>query len=154
MSQSYEAPERGEDVHLESWERDYPTDEDTTIVEFPEPDWSAAEPIPVYVVNPASAPEVKDWSSSRAYVTTQPVEVAGARRNRSRLFIRNEGPDDCYIGGDATTVSAGHSYKVGATNDRVIELWHNSSVFALCASGDEATLNIIDEYTVDMNDGD
>ena len=152
MSEEFVAPVRGDVVSDEtSQDRpDYATDMDTVVTAYDNPEeWGDQNPIPVYVTNPAATPELQDWTSQRVFVTeAQATQLVGARRNRTRAFVKNEGPDDIYLGREATTTSPNHSYLLSAMNDRVVELFHNSAIWAICAAGDTANVSVLEEYTV------
>lgn len=126
---------------------DYPTDADRQ-PDFPEPDWSEDKPIPVYVVERPETPQVLEWSSNQIGVTDRAVEIAGARRNRTRMIVKNDGADTVYIGRDmALNTALNFTVKSGEQ----IEMLHNGAVWAKCASTETATVNVIQEYTVELD---
>lgn len=151
IGEDYDAPDRGDSLDSgESQATDYPT-EDAPIPELAEPEYSEALPVPVYDVSPDKEPEIIGWSSQRLTVTSdRPVELAGARRNRTRLLIFNEGTDTVYVGVNAQ-VSANFAYGMGATLGTTLELLHNSSVWAICAATETATVNVVEEYVIDTD---
>lgn len=126
---------------------DYPTDADKQ-PDFPEPDWSHDQPIPVYVVERPEAPQVLDWSSTQINVTANAVEILGARRNRTRVIIKNDGTNAVIIGKDMALNTA-LNFSLSANEQ--IEMLHNGSVWARCAAGETATVNVMQEFTVELD---
>lgn len=147
----YVAPVIGEEVNSgENQDYDYPADQDTKPVDFPEPDWSADNPIPVYQVDRPQIPDIVEWSSNRITIVDQPVQIIGANRNRLRALIQNEGGGAVYIGPDMS-VSTAMAYKLNVAANYTIEMTHNSDVWARCAAGDSAVVNVLQEYTVNLD---
>lgn len=148
--QEYIAPLRADQPETSNQDFDYPTDADKPIAnEFPEPDWSENNPIPVYVVERPEIPQVLNWSSERFLtVDTGAVQIAGSRRNRTRMVIRNEGPDPVFVDPEASVMAA-FSFRIAANED--LELLHNASVWARCDVGKSATVSVAQEYTVELD---
>lgn len=144
--QEFVAPQRVDQPPTTNQDIDFPTEADKEPQPL-EPDWSEDRPIPVYVVDREETPQISEWSSVRFGVTDQPVELAGSRRNRNRLLIRNEGVNEVYLGNDMTV----NSMNYGLPANAEVEMLHNGSVWARCASGESATVNIIQEYTVELD---
>lgn len=146
----YEAPTRAEQPPTSNQDFDYPTDADkATANEFDEPDWSEANPIPVYIVERPEIPQILDWSSDRAtIVDTESDQIAGARTNRTRIVVRNEGPDPIFIDRGPETMPAFSSRL--AANERE-EMFHNGAVWARCDTGKTAVVSVIQEFTVELD---
>lgn len=126
---------------------DFPTEEST------EPEqlgWehSEIEPIPVYQVGiPPVADVIVGFGSDRYTVTTNPVQCAGANRNRTSLSIVNHSTtNEVYIAG-TPQVSSAFSGKIDAGAS--LDLEHNSAVWAICATGESAEISVFQEYTLD-----
>lgn len=145
--EEYEAPTRAEQPPTSNQDIDYPDQDDKT-PEVMEPDWSHDQPIPVYIVERPEAPQVLDWSGLRVSVTANAVELVGARRNRTRCIIQNEGTNEVYLRRDMA-VSTGLDFAVPANGS--IEMLHNGSVWARCATGESATVNVLQEFTVELD---
>lgn len=143
----YVAPTIAEQPPTSNQDIDYPTEGDKDAL-FPEPDWSEDNPIPVYVVERPETPQVLEWSSLRVPVTDSAIQLAGGRRNRTRVVVKNEGTDAVHIGRDEQ-VSDAFNFRLAANEE--IEMLHNGAVWARCASGDTATVDVIQEYTVELD---
>lgn len=148
--EEFHAPQRADQPKTTNQDFDYPTDADKPKAhEYMEPDWSEDHPIPVYVVERPEIPQLQEWSSERFLtVDTSAVQVAGSRRNRNRLVIRNEGPDPVYLDREQGVMPA-FSYRLAA-NERE-ELFHNAQVWARCDVGKSATVSVVQEYTVPLD---
>lgn len=147
MPDEYDAPDRGEQVADTVQAYDYPTDTDKE-PELMQPDWSEDQPIPVYLVNRPEAPQIFDWTGGRFVITESAVEIVGARRNRTRAVITNEGTDPVFLGRDMA-VSTELNFRLAANAS--IEMLHNGAVWARCASGESGTVNVLQEYTVELD---
>lgn len=150
MSQSpedYEAPKRGEHVETTNQDFDYPTEVDKE-PELPEDVWSEDTPIPVYIVDRTETPELQNWSSERFQVVDSAIQLAGARRNRTRMVVKNEGADPVFIDPEQSVTSA-FSFRLAANEE--VELLHNASVWARCDATESAQVSVIQEYTVSLD---
>lgn len=145
--EEYEAPTIAEQPPTSNQDIDYPTDADTE-PEPMQPDWSDDNPIPVYIVERPEIPQVLDWSSQRMPVTDNAIQIVGARRNRTRVVVKNEGTDAVHIGRDEQVIDA-FNFRLAANEE--LEMLHNGAVWARCASGDTATVNVMQEYTVELD---
>lgn len=146
--QDYEAPTRAEQPPTSNQDIDYPGPEDVT-PQAMEPDWSHDQPIPVYIVDRQETPQFEDWSGIRVAVTANAVELVGARRNRKRCVIQNEGTNEVYLRRTMDVNTTGLDFAVPANGS--IEMLHNGSVWAKCAAGESATVNVLQEFTVDLD---
>lgn len=125
---------------------DFPTEESTEpeLLGFGSED---IEPIPVYQVGvPPKDDELTDWSANRFTQSgTNPTQLAGDNHNRTRLFLRNHGPNSAFLTrrhGDA--VFTGYELEINAE----LELLHTASVYVRCASAETAELSIVTEYSL------
>lgn len=150
--EEYIAPERGEQIQDGAdHDTDFPGEADTQPEQLFEPDWSHDNPIPVYIVSTPEVPQIVEWSSTRITVQDAPVQILGAKRNRVRAIIQNEGGGAIFIGPDMS-VSTALAYKLNVAANYTIEMTHNSDVWARCAAGDSAVINVIQEYVVELKD--
>ena len=116
-------------------------------------------PVPVYDVSPKDQPQIKDMTSQRFVIASDPVLITGARRERTRIVITNDGLKPVYIGtdpqiqADQASGAIGSHFKLpnptATAPPSMIELFHNSQVWCRCAAGDTTTVNAIEEFTVD-----
>lgn len=143
----YVAPTIAEQPPTSNQDIDYPTDADTEPAPL-QPGWSEENPIPVYMVERPEIPQVMEWSSQRVPVTDNAIQIVGARRNRTRVVVRNEGTDAVHVGRDEQVTDA-FNFRIAANED--LEMLHNGAVWARCASGDSATVNVMQEYTVELD---
>lgn len=155
MSESpaeYEAPERGEQItHGTNQDSDYPSEADTQPEQLAEPDWSENNPIPVYVVRSTpEVPQIQDSSYSRYTIVDSAVEIAGSKRSRRRMVIKNESQStaEVYVDRDHTVTPA-FSFRLNAGDD--LELKHNDAVWAKCDTGDTAAVSVLQEYDVQLD---
>lgn len=146
--QEYDAPTRAEQPPTSNQDIDYPGPQDTTPV-AETPDWSHDNPIPVYLVERPQTPQVQDWSGLRVSVTANAVELVGARRNRTRCVIQNEGTNEVYLRPTMDVNTTGLDMAIPANGS--VEMLHNGSVWAKCSTGESATVNILQEYTVELD---
>lgn len=144
----YVAPTRAEQPPTSNQDIDYPGPDDVT-PEAMEPDWSEDRPIPVYIVDRQETPEIQDWSGLRVSVTGNAVEVVGARRNRTRTVIQNEGPNEVYLRRDMAVNTTGLDLAIPVNGS--LEMLHNGSVWARCSTGESATLNVLQEFSVELD---
>lgn len=104
----------------------------------------------VRVVGTPAPPETDvEWEAYPAFVENRSVEIAGANRNRMRLFIRNgnaAGGDSVYLTPLGSTPRE-FGYVLEAQD--AVEMFHNRAVWARTASGDSATLSVFVEYVVE-----
>lgn len=147
VPEEYDAPNRGEQVADTVQDYDYPTDADKE-PELMQPDWSEDQPIPVYIVERPETPQILDWTGNRFVIGENAVEIVGARRNRTRTIISNEGTDAVFLARDMA-VSTELNLRLAANAS--IEMLHNGAVWARCASGDTATVDVLQEYTVELD---
>jgi hypothetical protein len=144
----YVAPIRGEQVDESVQHYDY-ADQNAAVESLPDPGYSDDTPLPVYIVSEAQTPEINMWSSSRMAVTDNPsVHVTGARANRTRLLIRNEGESPVHIS-RSQDVNIALAFRLKL--DEMVELLHNQDVWARCATGGVATISVVEEYTVELD---
>lgn len=148
----YVAPPRGVDVMTESTNQDvdYPVAGEP-IQEWRHPDdWTNENPLPVYQVQLPNPQSISQWSGERFFVDSgQPVELAGAKRNRTRLLLKNKGPNSVFLN-DNSSVNTALAYEL-AMGDEPLELRHNSNVWAKCATGETASVSVVQEWDVDMD---
>lgn len=126
-------------------------------VEFPDEPYAAevrreddehdADPIPVIVVDTVEPSDLTDWGGAQATVTGEnPVMVAGARDNRTRMLVTNLGPDVVYLVRTATGAAfTGAPIPLNA----VVEMTTNRDVYATCLTGDTALVGVIQEFVID-----
>lgn len=146
--EEYVGPDRGETVETTNQDYDYPTTSDKP-GDLYKPEWGDDNPIPVYVVERPRQPQITEWSSERFIVADSAVQIAGSRRNRVRMVVKNEGTDSVYI--DPTQgVNAAFSFRL-AQNEEV-ELTNNGQVWARCEATDTATISVVQEYDVPLDD--
>lgn len=142
----YVAPQRVDQPETTNQDYDYATDADKEPA-IAQPDWSEDQPIPVYIVERPAIPQILDWSSLRVAVGDQPVQLVGARRNRTRTIVKNEGPDPVFVGQDMTINAMGFRL---AANERE-EFLHNDSIWARCDAGKTGTVSVLQEFTVELD---
>lgn len=150
MSQGdYEAPTREEQPPASTPADDFPGP-DAPVQDFPAPMFSDIDPVPVFDVTPAKEPELIRWSSERATIDEfTAVQIAGGRKNRTRMVLTNEGPEAVYLGPNMQ-VGVGFSFSLfGPVNQ--LELFTNEEVWARCAPGETAVIGIIQEYAVELD---
>lgn len=143
----YQAPDRGEQVLSETPASDFPGKE-STLVPFPDPDFSDMQPVPVYDVTPDADPEQVLFSATSMTITSEAVEIAGAKPSRKRLVILNTGPDSVTIGPDQG-ISAVFGFILPINQSITLE--NNARVFARCAATKTAGLSIIQEYGLNVD---
>jgi hypothetical protein len=144
----YDAPERVDQPKTSNQDYDYPTDADKGFEPL-KPDWDESNPIPVYIVERPEIPQKLDHATDRILVTALKSEqLAGSRENRTRLVLRNEGPDPVYIGPTSDVMPAFASRL--AINERE-EFFSNASMWARCDPTKTATVSIVQEFTVELD---
>jgi hypothetical protein len=101
----------------------------------------------VRVVGTPDPPETNvDWEAFPVAVGTNIIQIAGANRNRTRLFLRNINAS----GGDSVSLmptgatAREFGYVLEAQDS--VEFFHNGPVWAQCASGESATLAAFVEH--------
>lgn len=124
---------------------DYPTLESELSEQFEEP--IVTEPTPVYIVGiPPKEDVIIAFSSDRFTVQDDPVQCAGANRNRKSVSIVNHAAANAvYVGGNPQ-VSSEFSGKLVAGAS--LDLEHNSAVWVRCATGETAEISVFQEYTL------
>lgn len=150
MSQpEYEAPARGDAVPQQAGEDIDYVGEAATVDDYPKPDWSEENPIPVYDVSRQDTPELIEWTASRGPVSSAAaVQLFGARRNRNRAVLYNAGPNSVYLGqNDQLNRELSYELAMGAA----LELTHNSAVYARCVDAETAVVSWLQEYTVSLD---
>lgn len=150
--QEFDAPERGEQINSgENQAFDYPTDTDNRKIEYAEPDWSEDNPIPVYVVKgEPDIPVVNNASYERYAITDAAVEIAGAKRTRTRMIVKADAgnTDEVYIDRDVN-ISTAFSYRLDKGEQ--VELRNNDRLWARCASGKTGNVSVLQEYDVPLD---
>lgn len=128
-------------------ELEYPTEPYPVEVD---PDAHDDAPIPVVVVDSVEPSDYRDWSGEPFLVDeNRAIHIAGARPNRARMVIRNNGPDTVYLLRNAVSgVAFGFPLATGAD----IEMTHNFDVWAICAATDTASIGVLQEYVIDSGD--
>ena len=150
-AEEFEAPDRGEQItHGTNQDFDYPADTDTQPEKLAEPDWSEDNPIPVYIVNTPEVPQISDSSYERFIIVDSSVEIAGKKRNRTRMIVKNESQSTAEVYIDKSqAVTTAFSFRLNAGDE--LELKHNDSVWARCDTGDTATVSVVQEYNVPLD---
>lgn len=112
-----------------------------------EQDEHEQDPIPVIVVDTVNPSDYTDWGGEQFTVAgEQPVHIAGARPNRTRMLITNLGPDIVYLVRGAVANSyTGAPVPVNG----VVEMTTNRDVYATCLTGDTALTGVIQEFVID-----
>jgi hypothetical protein len=128
--------------------QDYPSSADVGHELVPEIETDDA--VLVRVVGTPAPPETYvDWEAFPAFIAGNTVQIAGANRNRARLFIRNGNA----AAGDSVslmptgTTAREFGYVLEAQD--AVEFFHNGPVWAQCASGESATLAVFVEYVTE-----
>jgi hypothetical protein len=130
-------------------EQDYPSGEDTghAIVS---PDADVDDAVLVRVVETPALPEsFVDWQAFPAFIADNAVQVAGANRNRTRMFIRNGNAaagESVLLMPEGTTPRE-FGYVLEAQD--AVEFFHNGPVWAQCAAGESAPLSVFVEYVAE-----
>lgn len=129
--------------------QDYPSSADVGHVPVT-PVMTEDDAVLVRVVGTPAPPETDvNWQAYRAFVEDDTVQIAGASRNRTRLFVRNgnaAGGDSVFLMPTGTTPRE-FGYVLEAQD--TAEFFHNQQVWARCAAGDTATLSVFVEYVVE-----
>lgn len=148
-SEEVERPSKADEQPLERAvdpNLDYPTDEsqdDHVEYGFEEPE---VEPLPVYMVEPPPVEqELRKWTSEQLSVDDVARRIAGGNRNRSLLTVVNHSSNDVFIG-PGYDVNTGNSGRIEANSSQ--EFKHVQEMWAICSSGNTATLSVFTEYVV------
>jgi hypothetical protein len=106
-----------------------------------------ADPIPVIVVDTVNPADFTDWGAEQFTVNGEnPVHIAGARNNRTRLVVTNLGADTVFLVRGAVAPSyTGAPIPVNG----VVEMTTNRDVYATCLTGDTALIGVIQEFIID-----
>lgn len=146
-----EDPLREKDVRLFTGVRSEPDVEfpdEPYAIEEPNPDDEHdADPIPVIVVDTVTPSDFTDWAGEQFTISGEnPMHIAGARENRTRLIITNTGADLVFL--VRSSVAAAYTGAPIPVNG-VVELTTNRDVYATCLAGDTAFLGVIQEFVID-----
>lgn len=152
-AQEFHAPTRGDDQVYSGSNQDfdYPTDADNKKVEYAAPDWSEDNPIPVFIVKgEADIPVINNASYERYALTDAAVEIAGAKRTRTRMIIKADkgNTDEVYIDRDVN-ISTAFSYRLDP--GEFVELNNNDRLWGRCAPTKTGNVSVIQEYDVPLD---
>lgn len=127
-------------------EPDYPVQPYAVETMHPD-DEHNADPIPVIVVDTVTPSDFTDWGGSSFGINgDQPVMIAGARNNRTRLVVTNVGNKIVWlVRGSVASAFTGFPIPPSA----VVEMTTNRDVYATCLAGDTTIVGALQEFVID-----
>lgn len=151
---SHYGQDNNEFIPRNQTEQDFPSLEDS-----PEPHTgflAAPDPTPVYLVEAPPAdrkivawrPETFTVDNTATNTNAARTQIASNDRKRTRLIITNlDAANSVFITADAMNNNQAFAYELGAGKRE--EFFHNSAMWAFCASTKSAKIAVFSEYEVD-----